>query len=147
MSAPQLDLFGAPPRPAAKPEPPKLPRHHFPTPPTMAWARELTAAGEVGHAVTLMVSLLWTGVVVEALALGADRRVLLHADGRIQDIKPDAGQRGRIIYLSAEKALELHKTKQLVPLTIADQAGWYRFAAKGEAAEAALPLPLKYGEP
>ena len=151
-ASPQADPFGAPApvTPAAKPAPtatePKPQRHHFPTPPSMAWAKELTAAGEAGHQVTFMVSLLWTGVVVESLQIGAEKRLLLHKDGTIRAITPDPGAHGRVIFLDPEKAKALHAAKPLVPVKIARGSATYRFAVKGETADPILDLPTDYGE-
>ena len=142
----QTDLFAAP-APAAKPAPPTPARRHFPTPLNMAWARELTAAGDAGHDVTFLVDILWTGVVVESLQLGADRRLLLYKDGSIHEIKPDSGAHGRCVFLHAERALDLHKTHPLIPVSVGDVACRYRFAADGERADPVLELPRKYGEP
>ena len=144
----QVDLFSnasnvAPAKPPSAP----LSRRHFPTPPNLAWAKELTAAGETGHDVTFLVDILWTGTVVESLSLGADGRLLLYKDGSIHDIAPDAGARGRCIFLDPERAKALHEAKPLILLTVGDNACRYRFAAKGETADPVLPLPRKYGEP
>jgi hypothetical protein len=146
MTAPQLDLFGASPTPAHRPmavtpQPPRPPAAEpFPVPPTPAWARRLAAAGQVGADVTFHVSGLWTGEVVEALSTGNAGRALLRKDGTIQDIKPDPGAFGRVIYLDPAGARALHAERKLIRIAIAGtHSARYRLAGPGEAAPTELP--------
>lgn len=125
------------PPPAAPPAPAP-----FPTPPTIHWARRLTAAGDAGQDVTFHVSWLWAGQVVEALCLGPTGRALLHKDGRIEEITPDPGAFGRLIYLDPTRARELHARRPLIQIGVAGtHSARYRLALPTETAPAEMDLP------
>ena len=149
MAPPQLgflDLFGTPAPPVAQPvaQATKTAGASKPTvtPPTLPWARELTEAGVDGTTIWINVSLLNTGVVVESLSRGASSRQLLYADGRIEDIAPDPGQRGRRIFLGPDTAKALHAKHPLIRHgAFGTHSATYRFAAPGEQAPAKLWLP------
>ena len=148
MSAPQLDLFAAAPAlpPRAMAVTPQQARpaaqEPFPTPPTLPWAKRLTEAGRTGQDVTFLVSLLATGVCVEALCQGAAGRTLLYADGSINEIIPDPGAFGRIIYLNPDQAAAIHAKRPLIQIDAGGtHSARYRLARQGEAAPVVLPLP------
>lgn len=148
MSTGQRDLFGASPTPPHRPMA-VTPQHArppaaepFPTPPTLAWARRLTAAGRVAGDVTFHVSWLWTGEVIEALCTGPAGRTLLRKDGTIEEIKPDGGAFGRIVYLDPTRARAVHATHKLIQTGIAGtHSARYRLARPGEVVDAALAMP------
>ena len=149
----QTDLFGALPAPphkpmAVPPQPARPPAEPpYPPPPTMAWARLLTAAGRVAGDVTFHVSWLHTGQVVEALCEGPKGRTLLHRDGTIQAIAPDPGAFGRVVYLDPMRAIEAHARRALIRIgTPGTSSARYRLARPGEAAPAELELPPGYGD-
>jgi hypothetical protein len=139
MGAPQLDLFGDV-TPAALPPPPVI-APFFPRPPTVEWQRRLVAC-EHARKVTVLVSWIWTGVVVETLADGARGRWFLHSDGFIQDVTPDPGAVGRCVFLNPHQAQDIHARHPMI-MTGPDgsHCALYRFAGAGEAAPAELPLP------
>nr|WP_294550050.1 hypothetical protein [uncultured Rhodopila sp.] len=85
MTVAQIDLFGSSPAPSpmavtSQPAQPPM-AQPFPTPPTLPWARRLTAAGTVARDISFLVSWFWTGEIVEALCMGSgfSRRELLAA--------------------------------------------------------------------
>ncbi|HEY0183160.1 MAG TPA: hypothetical protein VGC09_10170 [Rhodopila sp.] len=148
MSALQPDLFSASPAPprrpmAVQPQPARPPADEpFPVPPTLDWAKRLTAAGRIAGDVTFHISWLWAGEVTEALCLGSAGRVLLHKDGRIEEIKPDPGAFGRMIFLDPTRARELHARRPLIRFGNAGtHSARYRLAQPGEAAPTELELP------
>lgn len=143
MSNAQLDIFApaattqeAPPAPVAQPAP-----ELTPVAPTLAWARRLSASPH-GRQVTVLVSWLWTGEVVESLSDGEWGRCLLHRDGRIEVIAPDPGAIGRTVFLDPRRAQQLHARHPLICIGIAGtHSARFRFAEPAQTAPATLELP------
>jgi hypothetical protein len=140
----QLDMFGdapasaPPPRPA---QPLPVTEPLFPTPPTIAWARKLTEAGDAGRHVECLVSRQWSRVVAESLQRGAEGRTLLYADGTMHEIAADPGATGRVIFLDPPAAIALHRKHPLINLMSGHGAARFRLARPGEAAPIELELP------
>lgn len=148
-AAQQIDMFSrlavAPVQgPAVGPStisPPEKQREFIPTPPTLEWAK-LLARSEVGHETIIFVSHLWTGVVKEVLCDPQLGRLLLEKEGRIREIPPDRGARGRVVYMDARQALDLHARRRLVPIgSGGSSARQYRLAQPGERVPELLALP------
>ena len=160
----QFDLFGSPaapplrrgitalPLPAAPLRQPSAPPavtrvNPIPAPPRAEWARRLNASG-VGDQVTIHLSTLWTGVVLEVLCQGATGRWTIDREKVITEIPPDAGAVGRIIYVTATQAAEMHAQWPLVLLGApGTHSARYRLAAADEAAGGPLTLPTAPTEP
>lgn len=155
----QLDLFGdsraAPPvrkgitamplptAPLRQPSPPPVATrvNPIPAPPSAEWARRLAASG-VDDQVTIHLSTLWTGVVLKVLCQGATGRWTIDREKIITEIPPDSGAVGRIIYVTAAQAAEMHAQWPLVPLGApGTHSARYRLAAPNEAAGGPLTLP------
>ena len=119
----QLDLFAAPAprRPVAmsaaanqvaKTDTPTL-ASLLPRKPPIGWQRRLGAAGQLP--LELLVSALWTGVVVEVLSLDSNR-IYLHRDGVIQDHIPRDGRRYRAAFVTVAEARAIHRRLPLALL-------------------------------
>lgn len=112
----QLDLFGAP-QPAPPPPTRPVPRRAaepVPTPATIPWARLLAAHPDVATRVMVQCSALYTGVVLESLALGPAGQHWLMADKTIRDVQADPGRRGRYVYLTPRDAIALHTRHPMI---------------------------------
>ncbi len=59
-------------------------------------------------------SALYTGVVLESLALGPDGQHWLMADKTIRDVQADPGRRGRYVYLTPRDAIALHTRHPMI---------------------------------
>ena len=141
----QFDLFGAEPPPPRKsisvrPQPASPPIEHFPAPPSLAWARMLTAEGS-DLEVHIPASWMWTGVILETLCAGAKGRWWIDRDHKIGTFPPDPGCRARIIYVDPDRADELHRHHPLILITSGDHAALYRLAGPGDVAPAILDRP------
>lgn len=142
----QSDLFGGlgqlPPARgvSALPLPAKPPVEHYPTPPTLEWAKLLTAYGPLP--VILMPGRFMTGVILETLSVGLTGRWGIRNDGAIVSFPADGGSRARIVYLTFDKAREMHMGHPMLPLgPLGEDSGRYRFAEPGETTPIELELP------
>lgn len=136
-----LDLFGhaLAPRPVAPSAAaievpasrarPVLPLPQLPSG-TIQWERLI---GEVEHlAVTIQVSTLWTGEVLEVLSGGRGGRKALFRDGSIRPL-PGAAEPERLAYLTPAQGQALHARHGLVLLgKPGDSSARFRFPEPGE---------------
>lgn len=138
--ADQHDLFGAAAQ-APAPAPATRPAvQHFPAPPSLEWAKLLTAYGS--PQVIIHASSLWTRVVLEVLAVGLTGRWGIQSDRTIVSFRADAGSRARIIYFAPADVAALHRTHPLIRIGTAGQySARYRFALPGEVTAPEIELP------
>jgi len=141
----QLDLFGAA---VATPHPPPpaviakaRPAETIPTPPTLEWARILAQHADVSTRVMVHCSAIWTGLVLESLALGSAGQYFLMKDKTVRDALADPGRKARYVYMTPRDALALHARHPMVMTTKGTHSCTYRFAEPGEDAPTDLPLP------
>ncbi len=135
--------------PLRQPSPPPVATrvNPIPAPPSAEWARRLNASG-VGDQVTIHLSTLWTGVVLEVLCQGATGRWTIDREKVVTEIPADPGAVGRIIYVTATQAAEMHAQWPLVLLGApGTHSARYRLAVADEAAGGPLTLPTAPMEP
>lgn len=143
----QFDLFGAGPAPVrrgiqALPQPARPPTQYFPTPPSVEWAKLLTAHGQHAPA-WIHVSWFWTGVIAEVLKAGSLGGWGWHRDNGIITFLSDPECTARIIYMHPPAAEELHRAHPMLPIgKPGTSAARFRFAGPDESVTAELDLPL-----
>ena len=108
----QLDIFGKPPPAATPGQPRRRPVPQLLPPRPIAWERLLEDASCTD--VTILVSTMWTSSVVETLSTPELGRKFLLRDGIIQDVTPDPGARGRVVFMTVAQAFALHARWPLV---------------------------------
>lgn len=142
----QLDMFATP-APAPRPAPPATTTAKAPTaelippPPTVQWARLLARHMDVSTRVMVQCSSLYTGIVLEVLALGTQGQHWLMKDHTIRENSTNLGVRSRIIYVTPRQAIAMHARHPMIMTTKGSHCCSYRLADPGEAAPAELPLP------
>jgi len=113
---------------------------HFPPPPTVEWAKLITAHGS--PPVIIMTSCFWTHVVREVLSVGLTGRWGIRADRTIVPFPVDAGCTARIVYFDPADAAALHRTHPMILIGTGGQySARYRFALPGEVTPEELTLP------
>ena len=129
-----MDLFAfaehrPPASPLALPAEPRRPTLPVPSLPTGAVAWERILARLATPRLTVVVSALWTGEVLEVASDPAMGRRMLMRDGTVRDLPPDSAH-GRIAYLTAARAQDLHRRHGLALIgTPGTVSARFRFAA------------------
>ena len=140
----QLDLFGA-----AQPSPPPPPvvtakagpAEIIPPAPTVEWERLLRRHQDVSTRVMVECCKLWTGMVLESLALGPTGQYLLMKDKTLSECGADPGRTARYVYVTPRQALAMHAKHPMIKIGGGTHSCIYRLAEPGEDAPADLPLP------